>query len=301
MSEYCDIFPEDPSCAVEETPEPTNTDDTTTDTTNVDDGETGSGDADGDNEEADAEGEMMEEMEEEMMEKMEKMDWDMTPSQMWMKAGKLMEFTSINPLMGELTYLMVAIGVTTKYALDLFRYNSASNDDDDYYDNFLTGDKPDSTNWYKTGELIQKYTWLGVFGIAAITQILAGLGIAPFVNMLVWGYGVMLLGSLASFLGMIFKFIGYDTGYANRNLEDKFGDANVQNARNIRTSMVEDMIFETSVALSLYMQAENWHWAAWEALPQEDKETQLEELVAEIEEWDAEKMAEMEGEMKSED
>ena len=128
MSEYCEIFPEDPSCAVEETPEPTNTDDTTTDTTNVDDGETGSGDADGDNEEADAEGEMMEEMEKEMMEKMEKMDWDMTPSQMWMKAGELMKFTSINPLMGELTYLMVAIGVTTKYALDLFRYHSV-----DYY------------------------------------------------------------------------------------------------------------------------------------------------------------------------
>jgi len=64
--------------------------------------------------------------------------------------------------------------------------------------------------------------------------------------------------------------------------------------------MVEDMAMETSVALSLYMQMENWHWAAWEALPQEDKETQLEELMAEIEEWDAEKMAEMEGEMKEE-
>jgi len=29
----------------------------------------------------------------------------MTPSQMWMKAGKLMEFVSIDPLMGHLSYL----------------------------------------------------------------------------------------------------------------------------------------------------------------------------------------------------
>ena len=58
-------------------------------------------------------------MEEEMM---DKIFWDMTPSQMWMKAAELMEFTSLNPFMGNITYLMVAIGMTTHTALDLFRY-----------------------------------------------------------------------------------------------------------------------------------------------------------------------------------
>ena len=37
----------------------------------------------------------------------------------------------------------------------------------------------EGTNWAKTGDLITKYTHLAVYGIAAITQILAGLGIAP--------------------------------------------------------------------------------------------------------------------------
>jgi len=178
MSEYCDIFPEDPTCA---TPE----EEVVVDEVVVDE-ETNTGDAaEGDNEEADAEemdGEMMEEMEEDMMEKMEKMDWNMKPSEMWMKAGELMRFASIDPFMGEITYLMVAIGVTTSTALDLFRYKS----DKDYYEGAQTGSKDDynakgfvGTNWAKTGDLISKYINLGVFGIAAITQIMAGLGIAP--------------------------------------------------------------------------------------------------------------------------
>ena len=182
MSEYCDIFPEDPTCVQEEEEVVVDEETNTGDAAEGDNEEA----AEGDNEEADAEemdGEMKEEMEEDMMEKMEKMDWDMTPSQMWMKAGDLMKFTSIDPFMGTITYLMVAIGVTTHTALDLFRYKS----DKDYYDATATGSKDDldankkfdGTNWAKTGDLISKYINLGVFGIAAITQIMAGLGIAP--------------------------------------------------------------------------------------------------------------------------
>jgi len=119
--------------------------------------------------------------------------------------------------------------------------------------------------------------------------------------MLVWFFGVMLLGGIANFVGFLFKFIGYETGYSNLETDNKIlNAANASAMAAIKGLMVEDMAMETSVALSLYMQMENWHWAAWEALPQEDKETQLEELMAEIEEWDAEKMAEMEGEMKEE-
>jgi len=305
MSEYCDIFPEDPTCAVEEEEVVVEDEEEVV----IDDEETA--DAEGDDEEADAEGdmdEMKEEMEEEMMEKMEKMDWDMTPSQMWMKAGELMQFASIDPFMGQITYLMVAIGVSTHTALDLFRYRQADSDAaKDYYKNSRTG--PDSdwsatgefegTNWYKIGDLLMKYTNLAVFGVAAITQILAGLGIAPGINMLVWIWGVGVVVGLANFVGGLFKFLGYETGYSNRE-ETTTGVFNLLMADGIKAAMIEDTVMETSVALALYMQMENWHWAAWDALPQEDKETQLEELMAEIEEWDAEKMAEMESEMKSE-
>ena len=140
-----------------------------------------------------------------------------------------------------------------------------------------------------------------MFGVAAITQILAGLGIAPFVNMLVWFWGVMVLGGIGNFVGGAMKTIGYDTGYKyNDVVLNSVGLKNLAAMPLIRNLMVQDAAMQASVALSLYMQMENWHWAAWEKLPQEDKETQLEELMAEIEEWDAEQMAEMEGEMKEE-
>ena len=61
--------------------------------------------------------------------------------------------------------------------------------------------------------------------------------------------------------------------------------------------MIEDSIIGSSTALTKYMQMENWHWAVWEKLTQEEKKTQLEELMAEIDEWDTEKMAEMETEI----
>ena len=168
MSEYCDIFPEDPTCAVEEEEVVVEEEEVV-----VEDEET-TADAEGDNEEADAEemdGETIEEMEDEMMGEMkEKMEWDMTPSQMWMKAGKLMKFASINPFMGEITYLMLSIGVATHSALNLFRYEKS-----EVLDLYATS----GTNWFKLGSLIRNYTFLAVFGIAAITQILAGLGIIP--------------------------------------------------------------------------------------------------------------------------
>ena len=250
--------------------------------------------------------EMMEEMEEDMM---DKMDWDMKPSEMWMKAEELMRFTSINPFMGTITYLMVAIGMTTHKALDLFRYRQPDSDSKkDAYAAFRIGADSDwnmttgefeGTNWFKSGALIANYTNLAVWGIAAITQIMAGLGIAPEINMLVWFFGVMLLNGLANSIYALFAFIAYETGYANRE-EPNAGETNTDALYLIRSAMTEFAAVEASAALALYMQMENWHWAAWEALTQEAKETNLEELMAEIEEWDAEKMAEMEAEMKEE-
>ena len=290
MSEYCDIFPEDPTCAAEEEEVVIEDEEVV-----IEDEETA--DVEGDDEEVDAEemdGETKEEMEDEMMGDMkEKMEWDMTPSQMWMKAGELMKFASINPFMGEITYLMVAIGVATHTALDLFRY-----EDSDVLDTYKTS----STNWFKLGSMIRKYTYVAVFGIAALTQILAGLGIAPGINMLVWFYGVMFAGTIASSLGFLFKYLGYEGGYCADDDTDCATELAKYkgSAYAVRSSMIEDVIFDTSFTLALYMEGENWMWAQWDAATQEEKETKLEELMAEIEEWDAEKMAEMEGEMKEE-
>ena len=284
MSEYCDIFPEDPTCAVEEEEVVVEEEETAV----VDDEETA--DVEGDNEEADAEGdmdEMKEEMEEEMMEKMEKMDWDMTPSQMLMKAGDLMKFASIDPFMGEITYMMVAVGMATKTGLDLFRYKS----DSTYYDTYQSAMLSTSTNWFKIGDTIKKWAYFVIYSIAAVTQILAGFGIAAPINYLVWSYGVGMAAAAAAAVAWLFKSIAMEEAYDNKK---------VSTASYIRQSIYEDSIMGASAMLAKYMQKSNWKWAQWDRATQEEKETKLEELMAEIEEWDAEKMAEMEGEMKEE-
>ena len=236
MSEYCDIFPEDPTCAVEEEEVVVEEEEVV-----IEDEETA--DAEGDNEEADAEemdGEMMEEMEEEMMEKMDKMDWDMTPSQMWMKAGDLMKFASIDPFMGEITYMMVAVGMSTKVGLDLFRYKS----DKTYYDSYQASLVADDTNWFKIGDSVKKWAYFVIYSIAAVTQILAGFGIAAPINYLVWSYGVGLAAAVAAGVALLFKTMAMEQAHDNKNL----GAYAL-----IRASIWEDSIMGSSAMLTKYM------------------------------------------------
>jgi len=83
-------------------------------------------------------------------------------------------------------------------------------------------------------------------------------------------------------------------------MEQSYDNKKLDTYALIKASVVEDSIMGTSAMLSKYMQKENWSWANWDRMEQADKEAKLEELMAEIEEWDAEKMAEMDGEMKEE-
>jgi hypothetical protein len=203
-----------------------------------------------------------------------------SPFEMMMKVETLMRWSSIDPFMGNLTYLLVAAGVTTQAALMAFRYASRTG----YYLSFISGT---GTNWFEIGDLIQNYANLSLFGIAFITQLLALFGIAAWLNALVWFWGVMLVGGLANGIGAFFKFLAYDNCY------DKA--AGCQSTT--KADMVAGTAMSTSVSLTLYMQAENWMWGIWDAQTQEEKETQVEELLMEVEEWEAEMRAEMEAEM----
>ena len=53
------------------------------------------------------------------------------------------------------------------------------------------------------------------------------------------------------------------------------------------------MAIQTMIDLNLYMQAENWMWAMFDALPQAEKDQKVEDLMMEVEEWEKEMMAEM--------
>ena len=72
--------------------------------------------------------------------------------------------------------------------------------------------------------------------------------------MLIWFWLVMGLGSVGSLLGMTLKFIGYETGYKNKDIAlNSVGTQNVAAMAVIRSMMVESIAVETCIALTLYM------------------------------------------------
>ena len=133
-----------------------------------------------------------------------------SPFEMMMKVETLMRWSSIDPFMGNLTYLLVAAGVATHAALMAFRYASRSG----HYATFLTGT---GTNWFEIRDLIQNYANLSLFGIAFVTQLLALFGIATGINAMVWIYGIMLAGGLANGVAEFMKFLAYDNCWDKQN------------------------------------------------------------------------------------
>ena len=204
-----------------------------------------------------------------------------SPFEMMMKVETLMRWSSIDPFMGNLTYLLVAAGVATHAALMAFRYSSRSG----HYKSFLTGT---GTNWFEIGDLIQNYANLSLFGIAFVTQLLALFGIASGINALVWMWGIMLAGGLANGVAGFMKFLAYD------NCWDKTDGCQSL----VKNDMVMQTAMETSVSLALYMQGENWMWGVWEGMTQEEQDTKVEELMMEVEAWEEEMRAEMAAEGK---
>ena len=60
------------------------------------------------------------------------------------------------------------------------------------------------------------YVFLGIWGMAAFTQLLATFGVMTDINLMVWLYVVGLLGGLATGVTGVFYFLAYDTAYTNK-------------------------------------------------------------------------------------
>ena len=82
----------------------------------------------------------------------------------------------------QVTFFVTAMMNTIGIAYSLFRYRSSST----YYDD---GDVL-GTNYWKYANVYSSYFWLGAFGLATITQLLAFFGIANAINIAVWVVGL---------------------------------------------------------------------------------------------------------------
>merc|ERR1712110_163288 len=89
-----------------------------------------------------------------------------------------------NPMMGNLTYLHVAMGSAIHAALELFVWH-----EDDYY---LDGEVLGTNTWEYLG-MLSHYSHLGIWSILTITQLLSMFGVLGEINLMAWMYIPVLL------------------------------------------------------------------------------------------------------------
>merc|ERR1711884_324969 len=160
MTDFCDFVPDDPSCQVDPpTPEP---------------GPDG-GDGPVDDIKDDIKDDVKDDMKDEKM--MEKDDKEMT----WEKYDE-MASEYFHPMEANLAYLGVAAGALSEIVLNRFVWHES---------NASTLSQAASgsgnTDYYDLLHMVGDYGGLGVWGIAAFTQLLATMGIMVGINMMVWG------------------------------------------------------------------------------------------------------------------
>ena len=136
MSGICDIFPEDPSCAIEEpVAEPVVDEPTVEEEVVVGGVEEEEGVGEGEGEEGDAEPEMKADFSETAMKAVS--DWNAVKD--------MSSFADLSPMMGSLGWAGAAATWASYCAMHAFRYRSAST----FYDFGKIGD---DTNYYKLSD-----------------------------------------------------------------------------------------------------------------------------------------------------
>lgn len=83
------------------------------------------------------------------------------------------------PTTANMLYLLISSLVFTRAGLHLFRYRKISDYDLGEY-------KGEFTNWFSLADLIRNYVDLSLYGIMALTQLMATFGLFTGINLLVW-------------------------------------------------------------------------------------------------------------------
>jgi len=160
-----------------------------------------------------------------------------------------------DPLMGQLTFLGVALSHSIWAGANLFKYHHS----DSYYSN---GDlmTAGTTNYWKIGEELHEYAGLTIFGVISITQLLSTLGMFTEINMMAWAYGVMAY-TIISMIADLILLWGKDVAFGKA--EDTSSAASVVTAANATVTSINAALFEAEAfALANHMmehqQHENW-------------------------------------------
>ena len=272
MSDFCDFVPDDPSCQQAPEPEPQPKPEP----------------SGGDGGQAGGEGkpdEMKEEMD--MMKDEKMMDHD-DKEMTWEKFDE-MASEYFHPMEANIAYFTVAAGAVLDIVLHSFVWHE---------DNASTLSQAASgsgnTDYYDLQHSVHTYGGLAIWGTAALTQLLATMGIMVGINMMVWGMLVPTGGMLLELGLAVLGFMAYNQFF------DQY-EANNSTAYAYMATMEREMAQHTAShvagAFEIYHAMPSWLWGAYMASSEEDKQAWREDkeflmmlkLTPEaVEDWDKE-------------
>ena len=175
--------------------------------------------------------------------------------------GEMMEM-EMNPMLGNLTYLHVALFGLIEVSLEMFRYH----DDAEYDAGEVLG-----TNLWKYASMTHHYSELAFMGVLTITQLLSMFGIAGEINIMAWMYiemAVMVLELILKLVNLYIIDASYNIMMDTTDTGDNRTNATAVND-GVKEGAFSSMVAATSVGLALYTQHENWMYAQVMALPEE--------------------------------
>jgi len=210
------------------------------------------------------------------------------------KVEHAMNWLMTNPFAGNLTYLLVAAGIMTRGILNAFLFRPKA---ENYIYKVNTGTVKGGTIWLDIANMIGDYGSLAIGGIAFIFQLLSMLGIAVSINVMVWVWGVGVLGSIVSLVTVLFQFLAFDKftidwAQDTTNANKKPFAAIAGPIANL--DMTEEIVCGAFASLWLWQQSGNWMAAQWDALSEEDQAYYVADLQAKVEAMEAEWLGEME-------
>ncbi len=125
-----------------------------------------------------------------------------------------------------------------------------------------------------------------MWGLAFLTSLFATFGGAFLIdfNILIWTFGIAIGNSIAQVLGLSLKFFAFESAYSN--YETKATAPAAYN--NILTDFAIQVSMQASAVLVLMMYQEDWIYAMWCGLDEDEQEARVETLMAEIAKVEAE-------------
>lgn len=255
MSGICEIFPDDPSCVVEEVAEPV-----------VEEEAAAEEVVEGGDEEEGAEEGAEEEAEEEAA-PAAKMDHGAAAGEAvakWTWVKDMASMAELDPAAGNMGLFGAALGWTVYSALEAFRYRSNSK----YYDGGKIGD---DTNYWKLSEQIRLFGGLGLGGLLTVTSLMALVGGGAVMNVQMWELGMMIGALLGGIVGVM-RFLGYEAAYSQATGTDVLKIA--QGAAlmtTLETAAIEDAAMNAGFMMTVWMAMESAHYGAWNAMTDEQQ------------------------------